>query len=85
MNNLCKTRVYILAKTQVEDILKLVDILTYIDDQLNELFKIIFEEEMEHLKSPDITIKQLLTEIELDEVVGNIKCNLNNIFKFNHI
>lgn len=39
------------------------------DDQLNDLFKIIFEEEMEHSKSPDDIISQLLTEIEIEEIV----------------
>lgn len=43
------------------------------DEQLNDLFKIIFETEMEHGKSPDDIIKQLLSEIEVQEIVSKVE------------
>lgn len=59
----------ILAHAEIDDIIKLVSVLTYIDEQLNDLFKIIFEEEMEHAKSPENIMQQLLSEIELEDMV----------------
>lgn len=61
---------FLLAKSEINDVIKLVGIINHMDDQLNDLFKIIFEEEMEHLKSPDVIITQLLTEIEVEEIVS---------------
>lgn len=61
-----------LAKTEVEDVVKFVNIITYMDDQLNDLYKIMFEEEMEHGIPPENIVEQLLTEVELSEVVSTI-------------
>lgn len=54
-----------------DDVIKLMSVIVYLEQQLSENFKITFEKELAQLKSPDVVMSNLIMEIltEMDEQV----------------
>lgn len=49
-----------------EDVIKLVQTLTYFEQQMSEIFGLTFEKELSQLKSPDIIMSELLVKIRIE-------------------
>lgn len=65
----------------IDDVIKVAQLLVYLEEQLSEFFSVFFEREMADLQSPDIIMEELLKRIktEMDCQVSNNK-KRNTVF-----
>lgn len=69
---LIHAKLYFFAKSNfldlnvTEDVIKLVQTLSYFEQQMSDIFGLTFEKELSQLKSPDIIMSDLLVKIRIE-------------------
>lgn len=71
----------------VDDVIKIAQLLVYLEEQLSESFSLFFEREMGQLKSPDIIMEEVLEKIktEMDCQVVIVNSSVLNNFDLKNI
>lgn len=75
LKNVCFLLVFLVDPQIIDDVIKVAQLLVYLEEQLSELFSVFFEREMADLQSPDIIMEELLKRIKTE-----MDCQVNKNF-----